>query len=211
MVLRVAAAAVWAEAVDLSSDVVLMPALSTQQNIAWWWIDFFHHKITAVGLNRWLLLPFTRRILFSSTLIRFMMLWGGFMDHSLWGAILQWNIKSKNLQQNTRPNLKGKKQPLTAKQLLSRSYPARKRSQKTDCFCVMTAGNISQSQFTESHTARMVMVRYKYWPIYFQKCSLPDTLNHVFATKQGVHQCCNQIQQSDVQVLVSFWFYIGVS
>ena len=131
MVLRVAEAAVWAEAVDLSSDVVFMPSLSTQQNIAWWWIDFFHHKITAVGLNRWLLLPFTRRILFSSTLIRFMVLrWGGFMDQSLWGAILQWNIKSKNLQQNTRPNLKGKKQPLTAKQLLSRSYPARKRRVK---------------------------------------------------------------------------------
>ena len=38
MVLRVAA--VWTEAVDLSSAFVLMPSLSAQQNIALSWIQF---------------------------------------------------------------------------------------------------------------------------------------------------------------------------
>ena len=37
---------------------------------------------------------------------------GGFMGQSLCGAILQPNIKSKNLQKKARPNLKGKKQAL---------------------------------------------------------------------------------------------------
>ena len=149
---------------------------------------------------------------------------GGFMSQSLCGAILHWNINIKNLQQNAWPNLKGKKQlvPVThrdgsdgweklknIKQLLSRSYLARKwRSEETLFLCSDSEQHFAVHRI--SHTVLMVMVWYKNWPIYFQKV-FPARLFKSCLRYQI--SCWPVLHPKPVsrKVLVSFWFYIGIS